>query len=114
MCTDCPVRTLVDLALAPGPRRGHGALHAGLNQGQIDVARLRRALARVPLPRAAAGRLVLAVDGSPWLQPDADIRSDRSFWRTFGRSLGTREMSFTVGSFGRSGEVMRAGRRPCL
>lgn len=43
LCTDGPVRTLVDLALDPEHRRGHGALYAGLNQGRIDVARLRRA-----------------------------------------------------------------------
>ncbi|OLZ43564.1 hypothetical protein AVW11_35205 [Streptomyces amritsarensis] len=72
LCTDGPVRTLVDLALAPEHRRGHGALYAGLNHGQIDIARLRRALVGVPLPRAADGRLVLAVDVSPWLRPDAN------------------------------------------
>lgn len=55
LCTDGPVRTLVDLALAPEHRRGHGALYAGLNEGWIDVARLRRALAGTPLPRAADG-----------------------------------------------------------
>lgn len=33
LCTDGPVRTLVDLALTPEHRRGHGALHGGLNQG---------------------------------------------------------------------------------
>ncbi|MEU2772476.1 transposase [Streptomyces sp. NPDC007162] len=43
LCTDSPVRTLVDLALAPEHRRGHGALDAGLNQGRIDFAHLRRA-----------------------------------------------------------------------
>ncbi|MDQ0745907.1 hypothetical protein QF034_000138 [Streptomyces africanus] len=59
------VRTLVDLALAPEHRRGHGALYGGLNQGRIDVARLRRALVKLPLPGAADGRLVLAVDVSP-------------------------------------------------
>ena len=75
--TRCCVRTgrcgsLVDLALAPEHRRGHGALYGGLNPRRVDVARLRRALAGVPLPRAADGRLVLAVDVSPWLRPDAD------------------------------------------
>lgn len=55
LCTDGPVRTLADLALAPEHRRGHGALYAGLNQGQIDVSRLRRALTGVPLPRASDG-----------------------------------------------------------
>lgn len=84
LCTDGPVRTLVDLALAPEHRRGHGALYSGINRGRIDVARLRRALAGVPLPRATDGRLVLAVDVSPWLRPDADTCSDRSFCHTFG------------------------------
>ncbi len=88
LCTDGPVRTLVDLALAPEHRRGHGALYGGLNQGQIDVARLRRALAGMPLPRAADGRLVLAVDVSPWLRPDANTCADRSFCHTFGRGEG--------------------------
>jgi len=34
----------------------------GLNRGRIDVDRLRTALAAVPVPRAADGRIVLAVD----------------------------------------------------
>jgi hypothetical protein len=92
LCADGPVQTLVDLALAPEHRRGHGALYGGLNQGQIDVARLRRALAGVPLPRAADGRLVLAVDVSPWLRPDANTCADRAFCHTFGRGEGKHQM----------------------
>ncbi|MFE1500683.1 transposase, partial [Streptomyces albidoflavus] len=82
LCTDGPVRSLVDLALAPEHRRGHGALYAGLNRGRVDVARLRRVLAGVPLPRAADGRLVLAVDLSPWLRPDPGTVPDRWFCHT--------------------------------
>ncbi len=92
LCTDGPVRTLADLALAPEHRRGHGALYGGLDQGRIDVARLRRALAGVPLPRAADGRLVLAVDVSPWLRPDATTCADRAFCHTFGRGEGKHQM----------------------
>jgi hypothetical protein len=92
LCTDGPVRTLVDLALAPEHRRGHGALYSGLNDGRIDVARLRRALAGVPLPRAADGRIVLAADVSPWLRPDANTCPDRSFCHTFGRGEGKHQM----------------------
>ncbi|MEV8418627.1 NF041680 family putative transposase [Streptomyces niveus] len=92
LCTDGPVRTLVDLALVPEHRRGHGALYGGLNQGRVDVARLRRALAGVPLPRAADGRLVLAVDVSPWLRPDANTCADRAFCHTFGRGEGKHQM----------------------
>ncbi|WP_242891077.1 transposase [Actinomadura litoris] len=80
LCTDGPVGNLVDLTLAPEHRRGHGALYAGLNRGHVDVARLRRSLTAVPLPRSADGRLVLAVDVSPWLRPDA-ARSRDQFTR---------------------------------
>lgn len=92
LCTDGPVRTLVDLALAPEHRRGHGALYSGLNDGRIDVTRLRRALAGVPLPRAADGRIVPAADVSPWLRPDANTCPDRSFCHTFGRGEAKHQM----------------------
>ncbi|MCX4804702.1 transposase [Streptomyces sp. NBC_01214] len=85
LCSDGPVRTLVDLALAPEHRRGHGALYGALNRGRFDVSRLRRSLAEMPLPKAAEGRLVLAVDVSPWLRPDAATSPDRSFCHTYGR-----------------------------
>ncbi|MFI6485479.1 NF041680 family putative transposase [Nonomuraea sp. NPDC050663] len=86
LCTDGPVKTLVDLALAPEHRRGHGALYDGLNHGRIEIGRLRRSLAALPLPRAAGGRIVLAADVSPWLRPDAATSPDRSFCHTYGRS----------------------------
>ncbi|WP_371793396.1 NF041680 family putative transposase [Streptomyces sp. NBC_01471] len=92
LCTDGPVRSLVDLALAPEHRRGHGSLYAGLNRGEMDVARLRRVLAGVPLPRAVDGRLVLAVDVSPWLRPDAGTVPDRSFCHTYGRGTAKHQM----------------------
>lgn len=52
---------------------------------QSTVDRLRQLLAELPLPRAADGRLVLAVDVSPWLRPDAGTAPDRSFCHTYGR-----------------------------
>jgi hypothetical protein len=61
------VRSLVDLSLAPEHRRGHGALYDGLNHGKIEIARLRRGVAGLPLPRLGE-RIVLAVDVSPWLR----------------------------------------------
>lgn len=85
LCTDGPVKTLVDLALAPEHRRGHGSLYEGLNRGVVDVARFRRALATLPLPRAAGGRIVLAVDVSPWLRPDAGTSPERLFCHVHGR-----------------------------
>ncbi|TJZ59164.1 transposase [Streptomyces piniterrae] len=92
LCTEGPVKTLVDLALAPEHRRGHGALYGGLNQGRIDFGRLRRALAGLPLPRAMDGRLVLAVDVSPWLRPAAATCPDRSFCHTYGRGQNEHRM----------------------
>jgi hypothetical protein len=86
LCTDGPVKTLVDLALAPEHRRGHGALYDGLNCGRIQVRRLRRALAGLPLPRAAGGRIVLAVDVSPWLRSDAATSAGRLFCHVHGRA----------------------------
>jgi hypothetical protein len=65
---DGPVKTLVGLAPAPEHRRGHGVQYADLNQGRLDVHGLRRALVSVPIPKAADGRLVLAVDVSLWLR----------------------------------------------
>ena len=65
------MRPLVDLSLAPEHRRGHGALYAGLSHGSIEIARLRRGVAGLPLPRVG-DRIVLAADVSPWLRPDAE------------------------------------------
>lgn len=86
LCADGPVRSLVDLTLTAEHRRGHGALYDGLNSGRIDVARLRWSLAALPLPRAAGGRIVLAVDVSPWLRPDAATSPDRLFCHVYGRA----------------------------
>lgn len=55
VCTDGPVRSLVDLALAPEHRRGHGALYAGLNRSRVDVARMRRVLAGCRCPGRPTG-----------------------------------------------------------
>ena len=79
------MRSLVGLALAPEHRRGHGALYDGLNAGRIDIQRLRTAVAGLSLPRFEGGRLVLAVDVSPWLRPDAATAPDRLFCHVYGR-----------------------------
>jgi hypothetical protein len=86
LCTDGPVKTLVDLALAPEHRRGHGALYDGLNCGRIDLDRLRVTLASLPLPRTSDGRIVLAVDVSPWLRSDAPTSAERLFCHAYGRA----------------------------
>lgn len=71
LCADGPVRSLVELAVAREHRRGHGAPYDGLNHGVIEVARLRMVLAGLELPRTVDGRIVLPVDVSSWLRPDA-------------------------------------------
>src|SRR5262245_43589195 len=88
LCADGPVRTPVGLVLAPEHRRGYGAMYDALNEGNIEVGQLRTALAGLPLPRGAGGRLVLAVDISPWLRPDAATSPDRLFCHVYGRGKG--------------------------
>jgi hypothetical protein len=92
LCADGPVTSLADLSLTPEHRRGHGGLYDGINSGRIEVERLQVALAGLPLPRAADDRLVLAVDVSPWLRPDAATSADRLFCHVYGRGKGQAQM----------------------
>ncbi|GGN50167.1 hypothetical protein GCM10011579_004670 [Streptomyces albiflavescens] len=85
LCGDGPVRSPAELSLVGEHRRGHGGLYAAVARGRIDAGRLRRALAAVPLPRAADGRLVLAVDVTCWLRPDAHTSPERILCHTYGR-----------------------------
>jgi hypothetical protein len=85
LCADGPVTSLVGLSLAAEHRRGHGATFDGVNAGRVEVGRLRRALAGLPLSRDGGGRIVLAVDVSSWLRPDAATAPDRSFCHVYGR-----------------------------
>ena len=90
LCVGGPVRNLAGLSLAPEHRRGHGALYDAVNHGRIDIARLRRCLAGLPLPRAADGRLVLAADVSNWLRPGAATSPERLFCHGCGAARGRR------------------------
>jgi DDE superfamily endonuclease len=92
LCADGPVRDLAGLSLVPEHRRGHGALYDAVSHGRIDIARLRRVLAGLPLPRAADGRLVLAADVSSWLRPGAATSPDRLFCHVYGRGKGQARM----------------------
>jgi DDE superfamily endonuclease len=93
LCADGPVRTLAGLSLAPEHRRGHGALYDAVNAGRVEIARLRRSLAALPLPRAADGRLVLAVDVTGWLRPGAATSPGRLFCHVYGRAKGQAQMT---------------------
>jgi DDE superfamily endonuclease len=92
LCAGSPVRNLAGLSLALEHRRGHGALYDAVNHGRIDIARLRRSVAGLPLPRAADGRLMLAADVSNWLRPGAATSPERLFCHVYGRGKGQAQM----------------------
>ncbi len=92
LCADGPVKTLVGLSLAPEHQRGHGALYDAVNCGRVEIARLRRALAGLPLPRWGDGRIRLGVDVSPWLRPAAATSAERLFCHVYGRGKGQAQM----------------------
>src|SRR2546421_905446 len=92
LCADGPVCSLVGLSLAPEHRRGHGALYDAVNAGRLQIDRLRRTLAELPVSRDGQGRIVLAVDVSNWLRPDAATAPDRSFCHVYGRGRNAAQM----------------------
>ena len=96
LCSPGRVTDLARLSLADAHRRGHGALYDGLNAGGIDTDRLGELVAGIGVPRIAGPdgrmRVVLAVDVSNWLRPDAATSSDRSFCHTYARGRGAAQM----------------------
>jgi hypothetical protein len=92
LCCQGPIRSLVETSLAGEHRRGHGSLYAALNHGRVEIARLRRAVTSLPMPRAADGRLVLAVDITSWLRPEAHTSPQRILCHTYGRGKDTHIM----------------------
>jgi hypothetical protein len=85
LCAPGRVSDLARLSLVPGFRRGHGAVYDALNAGHVGIARLRRALAGLPLPAWPDGRIRLAVDVSSWLRPDAGTSPGRLLCHVPGR-----------------------------
>jgi hypothetical protein len=85
LCADGPVRSIAELSLVGEHRRGYGSGYAALARGRMDIARLRTALSAVSLPRAADGRVVLAVDITSWLRPEAHTSPQRILCHTYGR-----------------------------
>jgi hypothetical protein len=77
LCTPGPVTSLPELSLTGVHRRGHGSTYAALADGRMEVDRLRRSLAGLPLPRGSDGQLRLAVDVTPWPRPDAECSPQR-------------------------------------
>jgi len=92
LCKQDRVHMLAELSLEPEHRRGHGALYGAVNCGRVDIARLRRALACLPLPAWDDGRIRLAADVSNWLRPDAETSPDRLFCHCCARGKGNAQM----------------------
>jgi hypothetical protein len=92
LCKQDRVHMLAELSLEPECRRGHGAVYDALNCGQVHIARLRRALAGLPLPAWPDGRIRLAVDVSNWLRPDAETCPERLFCHCYARGKGNAQM----------------------
>ena len=65
---------------------------AAVNCGRVDIARLRRALACLPLPAWPDGRIRLAADVSNWLRPDAATSPERLFCHCCARGRGNAQM----------------------
>jgi hypothetical protein len=66
-------------------------MYDALAAGRVEPERLRRALTSLPLP-TVGGRIVLAVDVSPWLRPDAPTSADRLFCHVYGRAKGNAQL----------------------
>jgi hypothetical protein len=92
LCTEGPVTSLVELSLASEHRRGHGSLYDGLNHGRIDLHRFRTIIAGQSIPRSDDGRIMLGIDVSNWLRPDANTSPDRLFCHTYTRGHGQAQM----------------------
>lgn len=101
----------IDLTLVAEHRRGHGAMYEAVNRGNVDVPRLRQVLAGLPMPQAADGRLVLAVDVSNWLRPDAPTGAERLFRHVYDRSARSSDQ-FIPGSPHSFVAALESGRRP--
>jgi DDE superfamily endonuclease len=92
LCKQDRVHMLAELSLEPECRRGHGALYDAISHGEVQFARLRRALAGLPLPAWDDGRIRLAVDVSNWLRPDAEASPERLFCHCYARGKGNAQM----------------------
>ena len=92
LCRPGRVQMLAELSLEPECRRGHGAVYDAVNAGQVQIGRLRRALAALSLPAWPDGRIRLAADVSNWLRPDAPTSSELLFCHCYGRGKGNAQL----------------------
>ncbi|WP_304608885.1 NF041680 family putative transposase [Glycomyces amatae] len=91
LCTSGPVVSLPGLSLAGVFSRGHGALYDALTAGRIDTDQLRDTLAAQPIGRIR-DRIVLAVDATGWLRPDANCSPGRLYCHVTGHGRGQDQM----------------------
>jgi hypothetical protein len=63
-----------------------------VNSGDVVIARLKRAVGAVPLPRWDDGRIRLACDVSNRLRPDAETSPERLFCHTYARGNGNAQL----------------------
>src|SRR6266576_1942145 len=92
VCKPERVHMLAELSLEPECRRGHGAVYDAVSCGDVRIARLRRALAGLPLPAWPDGRIRLAADVSNWLRPDAVTSPELLFCHCHGRGKGNAQL----------------------
>ena len=92
LCRPGRVHMLAELSLEPECRRGHGAVYDAVNAGRVQVARLRRALAGLPLPAWPDGRIRLAADVTSWLRPGAATSAELLFCHCYGRGKGSAQL----------------------
>jgi hypothetical protein len=92
LCRPGRVHMLAELSLEPQCRRGHGAVYDAVNCGEVQIARLRRALAGLPLPAWPDGRIRRAADVSNWLRPDAATSPELLFCHCYGRGKGNAQL----------------------
>jgi len=86
-----PVGSVPGLSVDPVFRRGHGALYDALACGRIDREGCRDVLAGAWEPEGE-GPVMVAVDGSGWLRPDARTSPERTHCHTVGSGAGGRSV----------------------
>lgn len=91
LCTQSKVTDLAHLSLEPEHHRGYGALYDAINHGHLDTEKFKSRITALPVPtfpRKEDGQqqIVLAVDVSNWLRPDANCTPERSFCHTYARN----------------------------
>jgi transposase len=82
---DGPVTSLAGLPLAAEHRRGPAPCTTQSMPAASTSPGYGQGLPGLPLPRMGDGRIVLTVDVSSWLRPDAATSADRLFCHVYGR-----------------------------